>query len=295
MNTMMVDPNALVPYKNNVKKHSKEQIKNVAASIKSFGFVQPVVIDKNNVIVIGHSRVLASKELGLKEIPAVVVDTLSEEEVRALRVADNKLNESAWDIDMLELELSEIAWEPFEMDFDFTGDTKRRKAWEHLEKKCDLKKRIKQNVIGGFFCTTLFGITKDGMTLEEIKSDRSNVPLFADCAEWYLKNAIGHVGESWCIITAPKRRHKDFHFATEVCKQIAVDLGIAFYEDAAEAINRHRVEPVFKKNVSPVEDNIILYDDIVTTGETMRAVRDLFVDDHVVFPLVAIRNKGNGN
>ena len=82
MNITMRKPEELIPYRNNVKKHSKEQIENVAASIKAFGFVQPVVVDRNNVIVIGHSRTMAAKKLGMKEIPVVIADALSEEEVR---------------------------------------------------------------------------------------------------------------------------------------------------------------------------------------------------------------------
>ena len=82
------------PYEKNAKKHDKKQIQRVADSIKRFGFVQPIVIDKNNEIVIGHCRYEASKLLGLEEIPTISVEKLTDEEVKALRLADNKLNES---------------------------------------------------------------------------------------------------------------------------------------------------------------------------------------------------------
>ncbi len=82
------------PYGNNAKKHSKKQIEQVANSIKRFGFVQPLVVDKNNELIIGHCRLEASKKLGLTEVPVLKVEDLSEEEVKALRLADNKLNES---------------------------------------------------------------------------------------------------------------------------------------------------------------------------------------------------------
>ena len=75
----------LVPYAANAKKHDEKQIKNVAESIKQFGFVQPVVIDRAGVIVIGHCRVLAAKKLGMKEIPCVCVEDLTPEQVNALR------------------------------------------------------------------------------------------------------------------------------------------------------------------------------------------------------------------
>lgn len=97
-----------MPYAKNAKKHEQKQIDGVAKSIEQFGFVQPVVIDKNNEIVIGHCRVLASKKLGLKEVPCVCVDELTDEQVKALRLADNKLNESEWDFALIDEELASI-------------------------------------------------------------------------------------------------------------------------------------------------------------------------------------------
>lgn len=84
------------PYEKNTKKHPETQIKNIAESIKQFGFIQPVVLDNNNEIIIGHGRYLASQLLGYEEIPCVFVENLSEEQVRKLRILDNKLNESEW-------------------------------------------------------------------------------------------------------------------------------------------------------------------------------------------------------
>lgn len=75
----------IVPYAKNAKKHDKKQIDNVAESIKQYGFVQPVVVDRAGVIVIGHCRVLAAKKLGMKEVPCVCVDDLTPEQVNALR------------------------------------------------------------------------------------------------------------------------------------------------------------------------------------------------------------------
>lgn len=80
----------IVPYAKNAKKHDKKQIDNVAESIRKYGFVQPVVIDHDGVIVIGHCRTLAAKKLGMKEVPCVCVDELTPEQVAALRLVDNK-------------------------------------------------------------------------------------------------------------------------------------------------------------------------------------------------------------
>lgn len=105
------------PYENNAKKHDARQIKNVAESIKQYGFVQPVVVDKNNIIVIGHCRALAAKKLGIKEVPCVCVDDLTPEQVNALRLVDNKSNESDWDFDLLKDELPELDLSAFDFDW----------------------------------------------------------------------------------------------------------------------------------------------------------------------------------
>lgn len=75
----------IVPYANNTKKHDKKQIKNVAESIKQYGFVQPIVIDANDVIVIGHCRAMAADLLGMDLVPCVCVDDLTPEQVNAMR------------------------------------------------------------------------------------------------------------------------------------------------------------------------------------------------------------------
>ena len=105
------------PYEKNTKKHPETQIKNIAESIKQFGFIQPVVLDNNNEIIIGHGRYLASQLLGYDEIPCVFVDNLTEEQVRKLRILDNKLNESEWDNDLLRLELEDLDFGDFDVDF----------------------------------------------------------------------------------------------------------------------------------------------------------------------------------
>ena len=107
----------LIPYDRNTKKHDKTQINNVAESIKQYGFVQPIVIDKNNTVVIGHCRLLAAKQLKMKEVPCVCVEDLTEEQVKALRIVDNKSNESEWDFDILPDELAEVDLSGFDFDF----------------------------------------------------------------------------------------------------------------------------------------------------------------------------------
>ena len=117
MNVKNMNIKDIRPYKNNAKKHDETQINNVAESIKQYGFVQPIVIDKDGVIVIGHCRALAAKKLGLKEVPCVCVEDLTEEQVKALRIIDNKSNESEWDFDILPDELADLDFSGFDFDF----------------------------------------------------------------------------------------------------------------------------------------------------------------------------------
>ena len=112
----------LTPYAGNAKKHDSTQIANVAESIRQFGFVQPIVIDRDGVIVIGHCRALAAKKLGMKEVPCVCVDDLTPEQVNALRIVDNKSNESPWDFDILPDELAEIDLSGCDFDFGLEAD-----------------------------------------------------------------------------------------------------------------------------------------------------------------------------
>lgn len=107
----------IAPYKKNAKKHDKRQIANVAESIKQYGFVQPIVIDRDGVIVIGHCRALAAQKLGMEEVPCVCVDDLSPEQVNALRLVDNKSNESDWGFDLLADEIPGLNLSAFDFDW----------------------------------------------------------------------------------------------------------------------------------------------------------------------------------
>lgn len=112
----------LIPYKNNPRLND-EAVEYVKNSIKEFGFKVPVVIDKNNVIIAGHTRIKASKELGIKDIPCIIADDLTEEQVKAFRLADNKVSEkSMWDYTKLDEELDNILDIDMSM-FDFNINT----------------------------------------------------------------------------------------------------------------------------------------------------------------------------
>ena len=98
----------LKPYENNPRKND-DAVKYVAESIKEFGFKVPIVIDKNNVIVAGHTRYKAAKKLKMSEVPCIIADDLTDEQIKAFRLADNKVAEKAeWDFDLLNAELDDI-------------------------------------------------------------------------------------------------------------------------------------------------------------------------------------------
>ena len=120
------------PYARNAKKHDETQIANVAESIKQFGWQQPIVCDKDGVIIIGHCRLLAAKKLGLKKVPVKTVDNLSEEQVKKLRALDNKLNESEWDFDLLAEDIGDLDFSGFDIDWGLPADVEETEINDEL-------------------------------------------------------------------------------------------------------------------------------------------------------------------
>lgn len=113
MQIEIIDINKLLPYINNPRKSSN--IDKVASSIKEFGFQQPIVVDKNYTIIVGHTRFEAAKKLGLKEVPVQVAD-LSINQSKAYRIADNKVaQDNYWDFEKLQIELDSILENNYEL------------------------------------------------------------------------------------------------------------------------------------------------------------------------------------
>ena len=108
MNIINIKLSDLKPYERNPR-NNKEAVDYVANSIREFGFKNPIIVDKNNVIVAGHTRYLACKKLGIKEVPCIIADDLTDEQIKAFRLADNKVAEIAtWDLDLLDEELNDL-------------------------------------------------------------------------------------------------------------------------------------------------------------------------------------------
>ena len=99
----------LRPYDRNARRHSPKQIQQIANSIKQFGFVTPVLVSADNLIIAGHGRIAAAKKLGMAEVPTIAIEHLSPDELRAYTLADNKIAENAgWDLDILAIELQHL-------------------------------------------------------------------------------------------------------------------------------------------------------------------------------------------
>lgn len=113
---------SLVPDPRNARSHPRRQIEQIVASIRSFGFTNPVLAEPSGKIIAGHGRLLAAKQLGLAEVPVIEIAGLSDAQVRALRLADNKIALNAgWDIEILKLELADLSLPEFDMDLSLTG------------------------------------------------------------------------------------------------------------------------------------------------------------------------------
>ena len=119
MNIIKMKVEDLIPYVNNPR-NNENAVDKVASSIAEFGFKSPIIIDKNNIVINGHTRLLASKKLGLKEVPVIKADDLTEAQVKAFRIADNKTSEYAeWNGELLKLELEQL--EGMNFDLECTG------------------------------------------------------------------------------------------------------------------------------------------------------------------------------
>nr|WP_074007556.1 ParB/Srx family N-terminal domain-containing protein [Yersinia aleksiciae] len=108
--------NSLIVYAKNARTHSVEQVDEITASIKQFGWTTPILIDERGEVIAGHGRLLAAEQLGIEQVPTITLSGLTEPEKKAYRLADNKLSLNAgWDQDLLTLELSDLLAEKFDL------------------------------------------------------------------------------------------------------------------------------------------------------------------------------------
>lgn len=177
---------------------------------------------------------------------------------------------------------------------------KKRAAWKDVqqaEARCDFapnKVRISYRN-PAFGIISLWKKSVYGRTLTDIKADPDMVEFFATNVAKLVGQILGCslANGDWCIVTSPKRRHKERNFASLISARLGSLLGIPFYEDIAECHSKHRVGAVFTFGAEPPkESNIIVFDDFVTTGATMISMRNLLMplQKNLVF-FTAISNK----
>lgn len=177
---------------------------------------------------------------------------------------------------------------------------KKRAAWKDVqqaEARCDFapnKVRISYRN-PAFGIISLWKKSVYGRTLTDIKADQDMVEKFAVGMNTLIRQILGDslASGDWCIVTSPKRRHKERNFASLISARLADLLGIRFYEDLAECHSKHRVGAVFTFGAEPPkENNIIVFDDFVTTGATMISMRELLrpLGKNLVF-FTGINNK----
>ncbi len=129
----------------------------------------------------------------------------------------------------------------------------------------------------GFYFISVWNKSVKGRTLVDIKADDNMIPFFATHVTELITDTIGDNlrNGTWAIVATPKRRHLTHNFASLIAEEIGKRLGIPFYDDCAHARTHERINAVFTANNIPKEQNIIVFDDFVTTGSTICAMKNL--------------------
>lgn len=219
----------LIPYVNNARTHSDQQIAQIASSIKEFGFCNPVLIDGQNGIIAGHGRVLAAQKLGLKEVPTIELSHLTDTQRKAYILADNRLAElSGWDDELLKLELTGLELLEFDLeligfdDLKFSEDKKEIENIEDVPEDLGGAIQLKQDM--KFPSKLPWGIP-------EIREDLlADIPDNIRC--WAGKDATPDDGDSYYL----------WNWRTDSLKECPLDrLMIGFYTDD------YRFEPVWNE------------------------------------------------
>ncbi len=173
----------------------------------------------------------------------------------------------------------------------------QHKSWDKsTEARCDFSYKLRLTRRSDVNFVSIWQKSIMGRTLTDIKADPGMVAYFADSICPVIKEMLGYslnLG-GWCICTSPKRRHKVKNFATLISERLGQMLEIPFYEDVAFCQTKQRVNAVFELNVLPVEPNVIVFDDFVTTGQTLAGMKHLLMPlgKNLVF-FTGVNNKLN--
>jgi len=321
MKTKTLKIEKLVPDDKNFNKGTEYGEQLIDNSIGKFGAGRSILIDKNNRIIAGNKSTLHAINKGIEDVLIVETDgsklvavkrtdiDLHSATGRELALADNATAKAniEFDMDMIravEEELN-IDFETTDMGLSFeelgiVGVAVEAEVEEQTKRSpifgtgrtalCDMKEKLTLHKRTDFYYLSCWNKSDDGQSLSDIKQEASNILVFAEMFTGVLRAVLGHnLCDGWCIITTPKRRNKEVNFADQVAKMVAKDLNVKYYEDAITCKNRDRIKPVFKLECEIVERNVIVLDDIVTTGTTLIAVNGLLRDKNR-FYLVGINN-----
>lgn len=307
-----VSVDLLKPYERNTKIHGEEQIEKLCRSIQEFGFISPILIDRSRNVIAGHGRLMAAKQLGMQKVPCLYVEGLTEDQRRAYIIADNRLNEfSEWNLELVAEEFGSLQFESADFSFlgfqldepeededepeEESGEKEKGTAWSTRGARCDMQLKITARQKSGHWYTSLHAISKESKTLEEIKNDRKYEKQLVSELVDYIKGALGRnlAGCGWAMITTGRRRHREgYHFATEVTRKAAKKLQLPFYENAISCGNADRLKPALVIEQRPAEKNLILFDDIITTGTTAAKTAELLeAEGYTVMIIIGIRNQ----
>lgn len=295
----------LKPDNKNFNKHTEYGMALLEKSLRQNGAGRSILVDKDDNIIAGNGIVEAAQNAGITKTRVVEVTgdelvvvkrtdlALDSKAGREMALADNAT--AAVDLEWDNEVIAEVA---ADFDIDVSGwgvelDDAPRKGWgdgAKGEKCCNLilTHAFHERKWGGFVSSYTSG--EEGVPLSLVKT-KDYVELFADNAIIYLDKLLGLVSTGdYCLVSTPRRRHKEWNFANEVCKVIAQKKGIHFVEDFCEAQDKTRVggKP-FIANKDIDKKNVIIYDDIVTTGETLRKTKELLKGKNVVI-IVGINN-----
>ena len=156
--------------------------------------------------------------------------------------------------------------------------------------KCDFTDALRIHVRNEYLYYSLFRRTQDGMTLEAIKNSEQHARIMADRACSLIDRLLLSL-DGWCIVTTPRRRHfEGFNLSEFVSGLMSETKHIPFYKGAVQCITKDRLNPEFHLLRPIQEKKVIIFDDIITTGKTLTATRDLFLDKEQIVCIVAIHN-----
>lgn len=299
----------------NPRKATEESLRKLMASIEQDGEMleaRPILVyplpSGKYISIGGNMRLEALRRMGRKETYCTILpkDTPVERLKRVL-VKDNA-SFGEWDWQQLAEGWSEtelMSWDvmlPFQTEQqvpqegepqETDTEIRKRKSWKSErqagESVSDLRAQPQMYQRHGRFFVASFRKTEKGVPMSECKQ-ADMVPYFAEQAV-KLMQGIMQLGETegWALVTTPRRRHKQWNFADEVCKQIEQRTGLRYIPDVAEAKNRHRINPELRILKQVEEKNVVIYDDILTTGSTVQAMRELLEGKNVIV-IIGINN-----